>query len=610
MPESLLATKYSRFQSLFIFDNKITNMQPSNQKHKKTKGKPSNNLEFKTPILLAGIIIISFLAFSPSLKNGFTNWDDPALIIDNLLIKDFSIHNIKRIFTEVYFANYQPLHIFSYMLEYKAFGLNPTGYHSVSLLMHLLNVLLVYLLILKLSSGNKTVALITALLWSLSPMRTESVCWAAERKDLLYSIFFFASLITYITYLTKNSNFSIDATRPTSGNKIQIKYLILTFVFFILSVFSKTMAVSIVPVLFLLDYYYGRNFSFKSVLEKAPFILLSVVMGMISVYASKDEGSISSNMIFTFSDRVFFASHNLINYIVKSIIPYNQSAFYDYIVKSGNYLPVKYYLSAFIVLAGIVFVFITARKNKLLLLVSGYFFCTVFLILMLIPVGPTVFSERYTYVPSVLLFFIIVSYCYDYFNKIKMLKIPVILVLTIYSIALFVKTQDRSKVWNNSISLWTDASKKFPSSPYIYNNLGDAYFNAGNNDASIYNFSKAIQYDSLYAQAWANRGNAFGQAGKPKESLNDLNKAILLNPTEPKFFNKRGQANAINGNIKEAIADFNQTIKLNPDFSEAYFNIGITYLNQHLQDSACIYLKKAVAMGFDKAIIPNNDICR
>lgn len=584
-------------------------MQPSNQKHnnKKNKGKSSTNSLQKAPIILAGIIIISFIAFSPSLKNGFTNWDDPALIIDNSLIKELSLHNIKRIFTEVYFANYQPLHLFSYMLEYKAFGLNPVGYHRVSLLMHLINVVLVYLFILKLSSNNKIVSLVTALLWSISPMRTESVCWAAERKDMLYSIFFFAALITYISYVKINSVF--EASKSLPKNKIKLKYLILTFIFFILSVFSKTMAVSIVPVFFLIDYYYNRKFSYQTILEKIPFILLALVMGMVSISASKNEGSISSNLVFTFSDRLFFASHNLTNYLIKSIIPYHQSAFYDYIIKSGNYLPIKYYITAIIVMIGIVYVFMNAKRNKLLLLVSGYFFCTVFLILMLIPVGPTVFSERYTYVPSVLIFFIIVSYLYSYYNEIKKIRILIVFLLTFYSVFMFVKTYDRSKIWNNSITLWTDASKKFPSSPYVFNNLGDAYFNSGNTNASIFNFSKAIQYDTLYAQAWANRGNAFGQAGKPKESLSDLNKALLLDPTQPKFFNKRGQANALNGNIKEALSDFKMTIKLSPDFSEAYFNIGITYLNQNLQDSACIYLKKAVSMGFDKAIILNNDIC-
>ncbi|NNM16093.1 MAG: hypothetical protein HKO56_05495, partial [Bacteroidia bacterium] len=87
---------------------------------------------------LLAVLLITFIANSPILQNGFTNWDDPNYIIDNPLIRDFSIDNIQKIFTDVYFANYQPLHILSYLIEFQYFELDPKGYHVVSLLMHLL----------------------------------------------------------------------------------------------------------------------------------------------------------------------------------------------------------------------------------------------------------------------------------------------------------------------------------------------------------------------------------------------------------------------------------------------------------------------------------------
>jgi hypothetical protein len=323
---------------------------------------------------LAFIILFSLYAFFPAVNNGFTNWDDPSLITDNPLIKNISAENIKRIFTETYFANYQPLHLLSYMLEYKFFGLNSSGYHWVSLLMHLINIFLVAYLA-RLISKNNFIALFTALFFAVTPMRVESVAWAAERKDMLYSMFFFISMIFYVQYLRNN---------------FKVKFLFLTFLFFTLSVFSKTMAVSLVPVLFLVDFYFNRKFSARMVLEKIPFILLAVVMGIVSVVSSKQAGSMDTEALgFSTLDRIFFACHNLLSYAAKLIYPYGLTAYYQY--PDPGPLQVKFYISAALILAAAVLIFLSLRKNKLLFFSAGYFVATVALVLMIIPVGPYCF---------------------------------------------------------------------------------------------------------------------------------------------------------------------------------------------------------------------------
>ena len=149
---------------------------------------------------ICGILLLTFIVFFPSLNNGLTNWDDPRYLNDNPLIRKLSAENIRRIFTEVYFGNYQPLHIFSYAVEYHFYKLNPAGYHTTSVVMHLIVTFLVYRFILLLS-GNSPIALISALLFGIHPLHVESVAWAAERKDLLYGMFFVGSLILYIRYI-------------------------------------------------------------------------------------------------------------------------------------------------------------------------------------------------------------------------------------------------------------------------------------------------------------------------------------------------------------------------------------------------------------------------
>src|SRR6185503_18481852 len=198
-------------------------------------------------IWLLCILAVTFISFIPALNNALTNWDDPRYLTDNPLIKKLSFENIRRIFTEPYFGNYQPLHIFSYALEYQLYKLNPVGYHTTSVIMHLLVTALVFRFIFLLAE-NTTVAGIAALLFGIHPLHVESVAWAAERKDLLYAIFFLGSLIAYIKYIRSEQ---------------KIKYLIYALLFFILSIMSKTMAASLPPVIILLDYYFSRKLNAK-----------------------------------------------------------------------------------------------------------------------------------------------------------------------------------------------------------------------------------------------------------------------------------------------------------------------------------------------------------
>ena len=197
--------------------------------HKKLKGQPSAKniahpkstepINSKGNLLWIGaILLLTFIVFFPTLNNALTNWDDPHYLNDNPLIRSLSGQNIKKIFTEVFFGNYQPLHIFSYAIEYHFYKLNPVGYHTTSVIMHLMVTFLVFKFILLLSENN-TIALITALLFGIHPLHVESVAWAAERKDLLYAMFFLGSMICYIRYIKEQQ-------------KIKFIFLLFCFSFF------------------------------------------------------------------------------------------------------------------------------------------------------------------------------------------------------------------------------------------------------------------------------------------------------------------------------------------------------------------------------------------
>lgn len=546
----------------------------------------SNNY---TWMYLLIVFVVTVIAFWPSVKNGFTNWDDPTYLINNPVIRALTGESIKQMFTQVYFSNYQPLHLLSYAVEYRFFGIEPKGYHMVSVIMHAINACLVFWLLKKLSGIQ--IAFIAAGLFALSPLRVESVAWASERKDLLYAMFYFAALITYTNYLT-------DTHKK--------KYLVYTFVLFVFAVFSKAMAVSLVPLMFVFDFYLGRQFSFKSILEKLPFFVLAIIMGCVSYSASAKDGSIDTSDIYTFSDRIFFAAHNFIQYIIKSIVPFKLSAFYQYPAK----VTATYYASFFSVIILITAAFYAVRFSKIYLFTLLFFGSSIFLVLMLIPVGPTVFSERYAYIPSVALYFLI-SYCaIKYIPGTKHHKNIVYVSFAIMCIYFFTVTRNRCMIWGDSVRLWSDVLKQFPDAPHALNNRGDAYFAIQKIPEAIADFDKALLGNSKYAQAYYNRANAYGQIGKADLALKDLNACLTYDANNADAYNKRGQAHAITGNINLALNDFNKALSLKPSLTEVYYNLGITYINTGQTELACQNLRKAIDAGYQLANEPYNSVCK
>lgn len=143
-------------------------------------------------IALAVIILISFIVYLPIFSNAFLQWDDKAYIENNPLVHSF---NLKEIFSQNVMGNYHPVTILILGIEYHLFGLNPAGYHAVNLLLHLLNVLLVFYVV-YLLSNNTIVGLVASLLFGIHPLHVESVAWASELKDLLYTFFSFPPMFS------------------------------------------------------------------------------------------------------------------------------------------------------------------------------------------------------------------------------------------------------------------------------------------------------------------------------------------------------------------------------------------------------------------------------
>ncbi|MEQ8223117.1 MAG: tetratricopeptide repeat protein [Candidatus Eremiobacterota bacterium] len=496
------------------------------------------------------IVFITVLSFSPCLKNGFTEWDDQAYVIHNEMIRSLSLENIKNIFSisgvrgDIPFVKslYHPLPFLTYAVEYHFFQFNPSVYHCTNIILHVLNTLLVFWMIFILTD-NVIVAFITAIFFGVHPLRVESVAWIAERKDVLYSFFFLASLICYIYYMKKRA----------------YNYYYLSLFMFLLSLFSKPMAVTLPFVLFLFDYFMERKFTVSNITARILYFLLSgifiIIQGFIILLNRDPEAR-----HYTFFYNICIASHGIIFYTGKLLIPVKLACIYPH--PSGYILPPFFIASLFITPLLFLLIIFSRRYTKKVIFGSLFFLITLLPVSQLIPVPPGIAADRYTYIPSIGFSYIIAEGFYWLYNKYN--KVLLLIILSLLICTLSFLTWNRCNVWSDNITLWSDTLRKYPDNFIPYYNRGCAYYGEEEYDRAIADFSKAIEMNPLYEKSYYNRANAYGRSGE----------------------------------YDKAISDYTQALKLNPDYKEAYYYRGISYARAGDHEKSRADIEKAKLLGY------------
>jgi len=535
----------------------------------------------KNSFYICLILVITGIIYLPSINNEFTNFDDKVLVVENTKITELSWKNVLNIFTSLQENLYHPLVFLSYSIEYKYFKLNPKIYHITNLGLHLFNCILVYWMLL-LISKNKFVTFLTSLLFGIHPLHVESVAWISERKDVLYSFFFLASIISYIYYTTK---------------KQKIFYTI-SLLLFILSLLSKPMAVTLPFVLLLYDYFIEKKFNSVTVIKKLPFFILSFIFGIITIIAQKSAGNIRQEQSFTFIGNILNACYGIIFYLQKMFLPLKLSCIYPFTTGkyklSSSILIISFILV--IILLAILIYNIHKRKNSKFLFGTLFFLITILPVLNIIPVGRGIPADRYTYIPLIGLFYLISELLYYLYYKEKKLRLIIIPGLVIVIMVLAYLTHERCNVWKDSIALWSDVINKYPEYAMAYNSRGIEYANRNELEKSISDYNKAIAIDPGYAEAFNHRGIVYFMKGEYEKALNDYQHAILLDRRLAIAYSNLGNLYMFKGDFDNAIINYNKAIELNPEYADAYFNRGNAYGYKKQYDNAISDYNKAIEL--------------
>ena len=521
------------------------------------KGPPkrkSGSSKSNRNIFIFIILVITAVVYFKTLNFDFTNWDDKTYLNENPFIKDLSSHGIAKIFSTAYFGNYHPLTTLSYTIEYYFFGLKPFIFHLINVLVHLVNCLLVFLLIKKLTNKIE-IPLITAFIFALHPMHVESVAWVAERKDVLYTLYFLASLIFYIKFIKEKNN---------------LKFLVVAFIFFILSLLSKSAAVTTPVIMLLTVYYINRKIIIKDFLLLTPFFILSLLFGIIAM-KTQVEAIGNLNALYPGINRILIVTYGIYYYIVRFFIPFNLTTLHGFPTLDNGLLPFEYYIAPAIVLIIIALLFFIKKEFRHHLLFGLlFFFISLILVIQIIPVGQAVVAERYTYVPYIGLAFI-VAYGYEFLQKYISRNI-LISFAVIYAVFLIATTWQQTKTWENSEILWTKVLKVYPDNQIAYNNRGLYRTEKGMTKEAFEDFNRLIAINPEYKDVYNNRATACFNIKDYNCVVKDLDQAITRKPNNSKLYNNRGLAKSYLKDISGAISDYNKAIELDTSNTDAFNN--------------------------------------
>ncbi|MFZ4544637.1 MAG: tetratricopeptide repeat protein [Saprospiraceae bacterium] len=526
--------------------------------------------------VFAGLLAVLFLGIVLYLNSfaGSFHFDDEESVVANLAIRDLS--NWK-----VLWSQYQS-RFFAYLtfaINYHYGALNVWGYHMVNVLIHLINAALVYWITLQLFSTDSmksndivrhkyAIALFVALLFVSHPLATQSVTYLVQRMASLAALFYMLSVALYLK------------GRLLSNSSIKYFYFTLAVVVGLMSFFTKENAFSLPVAIVMIEIVFFQKMILTIDLkDRRIWLLIGAIGSLFLVFFLRFSTSIFNPIppahghTYTVSSITYLLTQFsvILKYIQLLILPWQQNLDYDYPL-SASFFEIKT-MGSFLILCGLLFSAIYwYRAHRLITFGILWFFIPIAIESSIIPIEDLIFEHR-TYLPSLGFFIIFVYSIYTFvYPKYRLLALAILLCSIGFN---SIKTIERNAIWKDELTLWTDVAAKSPNKARPQVKLGGIYSNKNQWDKAIAHFSKAIEINPNFTEAYNNRGAVYWSQEKWDKAVGDYTKAIELNPKfSPAYFN-RGISYTRLGLNDKALADLSSAVEINPQYAEAYYNRGL-----------------------------------
>ncbi len=563
--------------------------------NRKKPAAPAAAREWRKPAalcLLLALLVIG--AFLPVLRNGFINYDDSVYVTGNARVQQgVTWQNIQWAFRATDGANWHPLTFISHMLDCGWFGTNPWGHHLTSLILHTINTLLVFL-VFRAMTGAMWRSFFVAALFGVHPLHVESVAWVAERKDVLSTCFWLMTILAYLKFHTSNLKSEKRA------------WYALTLAFFILGLLSKPMLVTLPFTLLLLDFWPLRRLQelpararwTRLILEKLPLFVLSAAVSIVTMHVQRMSGAMERLAWLTFGQRLCNALVAYVRYLDKLLWPANLAIFYPHPGDWPAWIVLPAAAALIAISAG---VWIVRRRSPYLLFGWLWFVGTLVPVIGLVQVGGQSMADRYTYVPLIGIFVMLVWGFCELNRRWRLGNRACAIAGATVVLACALLARRQVGFWLNSGTLFQHALDSTTRNHVACFHLGDYLLSQGQRDEAIAMYRQCLDITPGMEPARNNLASALLFQGRVDEAIAEFHRAINLPTVAPEPHNGLGIALENQGHLDEAIAELRRAVEIDPSFFRAHVNLANALAMKGRRDEAIAEYQVALKIQPDSA---------
>jgi len=563
-------------------------------------------------LVVAGLLALTFLAFLPVLGNGFVNWDDPTVLLHNQQLG--SPHVVGWAFTTTLVGHYQPLAWLAWSGLKTSFGLSAKAFHGVSLLCHLVNAVLVYLVALRLTSlagldhRSRRIAAITAsAAFAIHPVRVEAVAWASA---LPYVLSLSALLLAFLAYV--NYADAAPGLRPRDRSRAA-GWLILSICCYAGSLLTRANAFAFPLLLLAVDMYpIGRRGRLHmTLLEKFPFLLVAVAAAVMESHARE----IATLQEVGVGARMTMAATAPFIYLGRTVVPTHLSPL--------DALPIEPALAWWPLLLGlgglttVAVVAWTLRSRWPALAVASIAYVTTLApVVGLTPSGLQATADRYMYLPGVIVS-LFVGVAATRLRPTPRLGLTVSLIGCAALAGLVGLTRQQTRWWHDSMTLWTRAAELDPRNDVATYNLAIALAEAGRDDEAMRRYEQTVQLVPDHALARQNLAilqaasaerdaDRFAEAGRFDQASDAYARALALDSKRLHARAARGIILMRGGRLAEAVVELRVAFDADVKDTEVPNALAFALMQTGRSAEAVRVLETAVARHPDDLNLAHN----
>jgi tetratricopeptide (TPR) repeat protein len=514
--------------------------------------------------LLCGAVLLGYL---PALHGGFI-WDDSVLLTDNAMIR--APDGLYRFWFTAEAFDYWPLTSTTFWVEWRLWGMNPTGYHVTNLALHAIEALLLWGVLLKLRIGG---AYLAALVFAVHPVNVESVAWIAQRKNLVGMLFFLLAIRFYL-----EADGEVERKERRLGLAGASRWYWLSLAMFLLALLGKGSVSTLPVILLLLAWWQRRRVTARDLARVAPFAAIAAALVLVNIWF-QTHGGTGPIRTASLVERLLGAGAVVWFYLSKALFPVHLAFVYpQWHIEVGNPLWWIPLLTALGVSVALVRICGTWGRPFLM---AWAFFCVALLPVMGLTdvyfMTYSLVADHYQHIAIIGVIALAAAGWSEWQRRAQgSSRTAAVAVAATVVGTLAWLTVRQSATYRDEETLYRATIEANPDCWLAHYNLAVALKAQGRRRDELLHLKEAVRARPDYAQAHNNLAIALMEEGRSSEALSHAEQALRIKPDMPMALVNLGILLSKSGRPSEALGALERAVQLLPDSAEAHSNLGLT----------------------------------